>query len=234
MPFSKKTFQFLKQLKRNNRRDWFLEHKSEYLEHVRRPMEDFISQLQSELAGDFPDVSFHPKKSIFRIHRDTRFSHDKTPYKTNIAASFDLKGPKVDFERPGFYLSIAPGEIFAGAGLYMPTSSQLKLIRREIVRNSASLRAIVEAKGFKTRFKAIRGESLKKAPQGFTPDHPDIELLRLKQFYVLREYSEAQLLQPKKFLRQICDDFRAAGPFVKWLKRSTSELEFSLTARVAS
>lgn len=218
--FPKEGTAFLKKLKNNNNRTWFHNHKTEYEESVKFPMQCLIASLAQALIDDIPEIEFNPKKSIFRIHRDVRFSKNKAPYKTNIAASFELRGGKSPTETPGLYLGIEPGQIFIGGGLYMPDGDQLKSIRRAIVTHPDEFLAVVENKRFKKEFGEIEGEKLQKAPLGFPKDHPMIEHLRHKQFFVGKTLDESAGYQ-KKFVATIAGIFRDTMPLVRWLSSVT-------------
>jgi uncharacterized protein (TIGR02453 family) len=180
---------FLKNLKKNNRRDWFADHKGEYEEFVKFPMETLIASLAGPLDKLSPGIFVHPKKSMFRIYRDTRFSRNKNPYKTHAAAIFHPKGPWQ--ESAGFYLHIEPGRTFLAGGVYMPDGQQLKKIRSAIARNPKKFLAVVGSKSFKSSFGALEGDKLSRAPMGYAPDHPMIEWLKFKQFIVAVEWPES-------------------------------------------
>ena len=219
--FPKEGIRFLKALKKNNNRPLFQKRKDEYEEVVRFPMQCLIAALAVRMADVAPEIEFSPKRSIFRIYRDTRFSKNKTPYKTNIAASFEVKGRKGPTESPGLYVGIAPGEIFIGGGVYMPWGEQLKSIRRSIAERAEEYLAVVNEKRFTKRFGGIMGENLAKAPLGYPKDHPMIEHLRHKQFFVGVEPNESACHSPK-FLNLVADVFTDALPLVRWLARVTS------------
>lgn len=211
---------FLRRLKRNNNRPWFQEHKADYEELVRFPMECLIASLRPRMADVAADFDFQPRKSIFRIYRDTRFSHDKTPYKTNIAASFESRGRKDRTGAPGLYVGVELGEIFVGGGIYLPTGEQLKSIRAHIHTHPEELREIVGGASFKKVFGEILGERLQKAPLGYPRDHPMVEFLRLKQFYVGAELDGKECLKAR-FLESVVRVFTAAMPFIRWLQKAT-------------
>jgi uncharacterized protein (TIGR02453 family) len=219
--FPEEGLQFLRRLKRNNNRRWFQARKEEYKELVRFPMECLIASLAQRMADVAPEIEFHPKRSIFRIYRDTRFSKNKTPYKTNIAASFELRGRKSILDSPGLYLGIEPGEIYAGGGLYMPAGPQLKAIRNAMVADPDAWLAIAEDKQFVRRYEGIEGEKLVHAPLGYPKDHPMIEYLRYKQFYAGKVLDESACLTPR-FLGTVEKVFRDILPLVRWLARSVS------------
>ena len=214
--FPKEGMGFLRQLKKNNNRPWFQKHKEEYEELVRFPMQCLIAALAHRMADVAPDVQFSPKHSIFRIYRDVRFSKNKAPYKTNIAASFDLRGTSGPPESPGLYLGIEPGEIYVGGGLYMPSGDQLKAIRAAMVSRPDDFLAVVENKKFKKEFGGIEGEMLQKAPLGYPKDHPMIEHLRHKQFYAGLELKDSACLRPQ-FLEEVALVLTDVMPLVRWL-----------------
>lgn len=214
--------EFLKRLKKNNNRPWFQKHKQEYEDHVRFPMQCLIATLARELRDDIPEMDFNPKRSIFRIYRDVRFSKNKAPYKTNVAASFQPRGAGSGIELPGLYVGIEPGEIFVGGGLYLPCGIQLKAIRKAIAERPEEFCAVVEDRRFSKRFGTIMGEKLQKAPLGFPKDHPMIEYLKLKQFYVGVEWDDETPCYSRRFARTVADIFRDCMPFVRWLLEAVS------------
>jgi uncharacterized protein (TIGR02453 family) len=217
--FPKAGIDFLKKLKRNNNREWFQNHKSEYDDLVHFPMECLIAELRQRMRDVAPDIEFNPKRSIFRIYRDVRFSKDKSPYKTNIAASFELGGKNKPTEWPGVYVGVEPGEIFVGGGLYMPTGPQIKSIRQMIAGQPEEYLAVIEAPRFKKTFGSVLGERLQKAPLGFPKDHPMIEHLRLKQMYIGIEPKVEVCFSPK-FADLVAGVFADALPFVRWLAKA--------------
>lgn len=217
--FPPESLAFLKRLKRNNNREWFQKHRQEYEDSVRFPMECLIASLGPRMQEAAPDFEFHPRRSIFRIYRDTRFSNDKTPYKTNIAASFEPRGKKRPTEHPGLYVGIEIGEIFIGGGLYMPSGDQLKAIRKSIAGRPDDYLAVVQEPAFKRMFGHVMGEKLQKAPLGYPKDHPMIEHLRLKQFYVGKILEEDECLKPK-FLDTVTRVLIQTMPLVQWLRKA--------------
>jgi uncharacterized protein (TIGR02453 family) len=220
--FPRKGIEFLKKLKRNNNRPWFQKHKQEYEDYVRFPMQCLIAALARELHDDIPEIEFNPKRSLFRIYRDVRFSKNKAPYKTNVAASFQPRGAGSGIELPGLYVGVEPGEMFVGGGLYLPTGDQLKSIRTAIAERPDEFLAVVENTRFKKRFGTIMGEKLQKAPLGFPKDHPMIEYLKYKQFYVGVEWDDEAPCYSRTFARTVADIFRDCIPFVRWLADAVS------------
>lgn len=215
--FPKSGIDFLKRLKKNNSREWFQKHKTEYEENVKFPMQCLIAGLRDRLRDEIPELDFNPKRSIFRIHRDVRFSKNKAPYKTNIAASFELKGKKKTTDTPGLYVGIEPGSVFVGGGMYMPGGEQLKAIRKAIVEHPDEFLAVVEDKRFKRTFGGIMGENLQKAPLGFPKDHPMIEHLKHKQWFVGKEWESESVCYTKKFEKTTADILLETMPLVRWL-----------------
>lgn len=219
--FPRAGIDFFRRLKKNNRREWFLKHKNEYEELARFPMQCLIATLKQKMHDVAPEIEFNPKKSIFRIYRDVRFSKNKAPYKTNIAAAFDVRGKKSPTETPGLYLHIEPGEVFVGGGLYMPNGDQLKAIRKAMTDKPDDYLAVIREKGFIRMFGGIAGEKLQKAPLGFPKDHPMIDHLRHKQFFVYKTFPEAASMKAR-FADSVVDVYDRAMPLIRWLHRATA------------
>lgn len=219
--FPQKGIDFLKQLKRNNNRAWFQSHREVYDQNVRFPMQCLIATVADRMADSAPEIDFNPAKSIFRIYRDVRFSRNKAPYKTNIAASFQLRGRKHPTESPGLYVGIEPGEIFVGGGLYLPTGDQLKAIRRAIATDPGEFLAVVNNKKFKRVFGELEGEKLLRAPLGFPKDHPMLDYLRYKQLYVGKILEDSACLKGR-FSDTVVSVFEVTMPLVRWLAKAVS------------
>lgn len=217
--FPKSGLDFLRKLKKHNNRDWFNAHKSEYEELVKFPMQSYISSLKPVFAGFAPEFDINPKKSIFRIYRDTRFSTDKTPYKTHSAAHFELKKKPKLFEGAGYYVHIAPDEVFIGGGIYMPDNDQLKKIRKAVDERSGEFRSIINGKKFKKVFGELQGEKLSRPPKGFDPEHPMIEYLKFKQFFIGLEWKESSCYK-RDFLKKSADVFALATPLIRFLNKA--------------
>src|SRR5947209_873525 len=188
--FPTEGLRFLRSLKRNNNREWFLEHKGIYEEHVKQPMADLIETLAREFQQFAPEMISSPKASAYRIHRDTRFSKDKSPYKTHVAAVFP-RSSLGKHEGAGFYLHIAPTELLIAGGLYMPLPEDLAAVREHIAKNAKAFRNIVESRPFRKLFGTLEGEQLVRVPRGFSPDHPAADYLRHKQFLAARTFEPA-------------------------------------------
>jgi uncharacterized protein (TIGR02453 family) len=217
--FSKKCFSFFRQLKRNNSRKWFEEHRKAFEENVRFPMCSFVASLQPHFGRFAPEFDLNPKRSIFRIYRDIRFSPDKTPYKTHIAAHFVLKGKPKGFLGSGYYVEIAPGESYTGGGIYIPDSGQLNKIRKAISENGKEFLDIVENKKFKRLFSPFEWSSLKRMPTGYTEDNPMAEWLKYKQFFVGVSWHEHECYR-KNFVDNAADIFEALTPLVRFINGS--------------
>ena len=207
---------FFKKLKKNNNREWFAQHKDEFETFAKFPMQCFIAELAHHFQNFAPEFDMNPKRSIFRIYRDTRFSKDKTPYKTHIAAHFVLRGKPKGLEGSGYYLHIEPGEVFLGGGIYMPEADQLKKIRHAIAANSQEFLSVAESKILKKRFGKLDGEKLQRIPKGYEQEHPMAEWLKLKQFFVGVTLSDDVCLK-KNFVRQAADIYKEATPLINFL-----------------
>lgn len=214
------TLDFLSELSTNNTREWFAENKPRY----EQAAADFLSVAEQVLAQlSLSEPAFGSQKAkdcVFRIYRDTRFSPDKTPYKTHLGAYFCTGGKRSDLG--GYYLHLQPGESFVAGGCWMPPAPVLQAIRQEIDYNTAEFRAIVEAPDFISRFGKLSGESLKSAPKGYPADHPEIEYLRQKSFVATQPLSDSQVLAPD-LAGQILAAFAAMQPLVHFLNRAVAE-----------
>jgi uncharacterized protein (TIGR02453 family) len=214
--FPREGIRFFKQLKKNNNREWFNRHKPDYEQFVKVPMQSLIAALQPGFESFAPEFDLNPKHSIFRIYRDVRFSSDKSPYKTHAAAHFVIPGRPKGLEGSGYYLHIEPGEVFMGAGIYIPSSDQLKKIRRGIVDRSAEFLAVISDRGFRKRFGPLTGEVLKRVPKGFESDNPMAEYLKLKQFFVGSTFDDP-VCGNEQFIKLCLETYRAAAPLVEFL-----------------
>jgi uncharacterized protein (TIGR02453 family) len=213
--FSRKTLAFLRALKRNNNRDWFRLRKPEYEQHVRGPMIGLLERLARDLPGFAPELISDPRVSLYRIYRDTRFSEDKTPLKTHVAAHFPARGfPRG--EGAGLYVEVAPTWVWIGGGLYMPASADLRLIRAHIAGNHRALHRVVSSAAFKRAVGALEGERLSSMPRGYLKDHPAAHYLRYKQFLAGCEY-EAEFATTPRFYPELLRIFRAVAPLVRFL-----------------
>lgn len=214
--FPDEGIRFLRTLKRNNNRPWFEKNRETYETQVKLPMQSLIVDLQPHMKSLAPEFEADPKRSLFRIYRDVRFSKDKRPYKTHVAAQFVFRGGPKGKSGAGFYLHVEPGEVYIGAGSYMPESDQLKKIRKAIAEKPQEFKRVVNNASFKRRFKRIEGEKLTRVPAGFEPDHPMAEWLRQKQFFVWLEFPES-VAKTGRFVGKVAEIFEDAYPLVKFL-----------------
>jgi uncharacterized protein (TIGR02453 family) len=212
--FTPKTISFLRMLKRNNDREWFRERKEQFEEHVRTPMRAVIEQLAIDFQTFAPELVATPK-SIYRIYRDTRFSDDKTPLKTNIAASFPWRGLH-RHQGAGLYIEVAPKWVWVGGGMYAPDTSQLARVREHIAANHRRLRAIVASPGFKKAVGTLDGSKLQRVPRGYAADHPAAEFLRHRQFLAGHEFP-AEFAYDAGFYRGILSVYKQVAPLVRFL-----------------
>ena len=217
---SKNTFTFLKELKQNNNRDWFMDHKPRYQE-AKLEFEGFIDALIAEIAKFDSSIRHHTgKECVFRIYRDVRFSKDKSPYKTHLGAHVTSAAKKSDIHtRAGYYIHIGPGESMLAGGAYLPQGPWIKAIRQEIAYNANDLKKIINGEKFKAYFGEIEGEKLKKAPKGYEPDHPEIELLKYKSFLASHKVSDKEATS-SSFLSHCADVFKVLYPFDQFLNRA--------------
>ncbi|MCV6603985.1 MAG: DUF2461 domain-containing protein [Porticoccaceae bacterium] len=214
--FTERSIHFLQQLRHNNNRDWFNEHKQDYEDFVRTPALRFIEQMAEPLAKISPQFEAIPKKvggSLMRVYRDTRFGKDKTPYKTNIGIQFRHRLGK-DVHAPGFYLHIEPGEAFVGVGIWRPDSDTLFKIRTAITEKPKQYQQALGHKPFKNF--SMAGDSLKRPPRGFDADHPLVEELKRKDFIAITELDEKALFE-KNLVSKIAKQFDSATPLMKFL-----------------
>jgi uncharacterized protein (TIGR02453 family) len=217
--FNPELFRFLRRLKRNNNREWFLANKSSYENDVRDPLLRFITDFGPKLNRLSTHFIADPRPvggSLFRIHRDVRFSKDKSPYKTAAAAQFRHEEAK-DVHAPGFYLHLEPSNVFFGAGLWHPDGKTLAKIRDAIVEDPARWKRILSSKTFEANF-TRSGESLKKPPRGYDPEHPFIEDLKRKDHVITTVFSEEEACAAD-FLDRFTLACRRAGSFVEFLTR---------------
>jgi uncharacterized protein (TIGR02453 family) len=214
-PFTRKTLAFLRALKRHNDREWFRRRKGEYERHVRGPMVALLARLAEDLRAFAPELISDPRVSLFRIYRDTRFSADKRPLKTHIAAHFPARGFARN-EGAGLYLEIAPAWVWIGGGLYMPSSADLRAIREHVAAHYGRLHRIVTSPAFRRAVGVLEGERLSRVPPGYPKDHPAAEYLRFKQFLAGCEF-EAEFAIDRRFYREVLTIFRAVAPLVRFL-----------------
>lgn len=210
------TLQFLKNVAKNNNREWFNDNKNLYIE-AQQDVLAFLEKLIEDIAEfDEEILKIDPKKALFRIYRDTRFSKDKIPYKTNFGASLGMgKGNKIS----GYYLHIEPGKSFLAGGVYHPEPPVLKEIRREISTNSAEFRKILERKEFRNNFRGLSVErKLKRVPNDFEKEDPMAEFLKLRNFIVVHPVSDAALMA-KNAAENFAEIYKSMKPLNDFLEQ---------------
>jgi uncharacterized protein (TIGR02453 family) len=213
--FSPRALSFLRALKRNNDREWFKARKDEYEQFLRAPMLELIERLAVEFRSFAPDLVATPRASLYRIYRDTRFSEDKRPLKTHVAAVFPCRG-LTKHQGAGLYLHIAPDEVWVGGGMYAPEPAQLVAVREHIAANVRRLRSIVESPQFRRSVGTLDGQRLQRVPRGFPPDHPAAEYLRFRQFLAGREFPASFATSPH-FYSGVLRVFRRVAPLTRFL-----------------
>jgi uncharacterized protein (TIGR02453 family) len=216
--FTSETFAFLRELRANNRREWFDENRARYERHAKEPLLAFVRAVRPRLGEISPHFAAE-EGSVFRIHRDVRFSRDKSPYKTQLAAQFrhgQVGGPMSEaVHAPAFYFNLAPdgfGEmqgVFGGFGMWQPPNSAVEAIRTRIAEDTDEWRAAVQGL-------VLSGASLKKVPAGFAPDHACADDLKRKDFISVVPFSEAQAMAPD-FVDQFATAMRRAAPLQRFL-----------------
>ena len=215
--FKPRTIRFLEQLKANNNREWFKENKTRYEDDVLDVALRFIISMQDPLAEIAPRFTAVPTRvggSLMRVYRDTRFSKNKLPYKTNIGIQFRHEQAK-DVHSPGYYVHIEPDNVFLGVGMWRPDSDSLRKIRERIVARPAEWQRARGDRTFARKF-SLGGESLTRPPRGFDKSHECIEDIKRKSFIAMSELSVDDCLRPQ-FQRTVESSFRAAEPYMRFL-----------------
>ena len=213
------TIKFLLQLKKNNNRPWFEENRKSY-ELAKTDYTALVDQLISGITKfDAAIGELKAKDCMFRINRDVRFSKDKSPYKSNMGASFSRGGKKAD--EAGYYFHFEPGRSFAGGGIYMPQAPTLAKIRQEIDYNFDVFKKIIENKTFKKYFpKGLEvSDMLSKPPKGYDENNPAIHYLKMKSFFVSSPFSDVSL-QEKNTTKEIAKAFEAMKPLIDFLNKA--------------
>ncbi len=215
---STSTLDFLIKLKKNNNKDWFDKNRPQY-ELIKIDFKNFINELIASIAKFDPSVKhLEAKDCIFRINRDVRFSANKAPYKTNIAAFISPEGKKSI--SAGYYIHIQPGNCFLASGMWMPPAPQLSAVRQEIDYNAEEFRKIILSKEFKKHFKELSQEDkVKTTPKGYEKTHPEIEFIKLKSFIAMKAIDDKEVLS-KNFIKSICTSFEVAHPLNAFLRRA--------------
>lgn len=217
--FTNKTFQFLNDLAANNEREWFKANQDRYEADVREPALDFIEDFAESLFKVSPHFVADPRKqggSLFRIHRDTRFSKDKTPYKTHTGVHFRHVATKDDVHAPGFYLHIEPRECWAGIGMWQPSTANALKIRTAISENPDEWKKAAYGKRFTDVFELSDGNKLQRPPKGFDPEHRHVEDLKRRDFTAGSRISQRRVTSGS-FLDEYAAMCKTATPYMRFL-----------------
>ena len=204
----KKAFEFLKHLEKNNNREWFAQHKSEY-DLIVKENKAFFDHIYTELQEYDNLKGIH----IYRIYRDVRFSKDQTPYKNNFGVGYSRSKPML---RGGYYIQLEPNNSFVGGGFWGPEAKDLLRIRKEFELNKTAIEKIISDETFKKYFGNIEGEAVKTAPRGFDKNHPAIDLIRKKQYVVMRKFTDKEVLSDN-FQKEALLTLLAMRPFFDYM-----------------
>lgn len=215
--FEESTLEFLEELANNNNRDWFKENKSRYEEQVLDVALRFIDSMQAPLAEFAPSFVALPTRvggSLMRVYRDTRFSKNKTPYKTNVGIQFRHERAK-DVHSPGYYVHVDPDQVFIGVGMWRPDSEPLRRIRERIAARPAEWQRTIGASRFRRHF-SLGGQTLKRPPRGFHADHECIEDIKRKDFIAVKDLAVGDCIGPR-FQRKVETAFKAGSDYMRFL-----------------
>lgn len=201
---TKKSLGFLKKLEKNNTREWFTEHKPEFKQHEADAKTFFSGVMENLKLHDDID-----KMKMFRIYRDVRFSKDKSPYKSHFACSFSRAGARL---RGGYYIQLKPGGSFLATGFWQPNKEDLFRIRKEFELDASEIRNIINDTDFKQVWGDLVGDAVKTAPKGFDKEHPDIDLIKRKQFIFVCNFLDDEVISDS-FSKTIDDSFKAIRPY---------------------
>jgi uncharacterized protein (TIGR02453 family) len=227
--FPQEGIDFFRKLARNNRREWFQPRKAIFDGQVKQPMRALVEEVNRALAGFAPDYVTDPQKAIYRIYRDTRFSHNKTPYKDHIAASFHRRTAAAHGDA-GYYFAISHKEVAIGGGVYMPEPATLLAIRQHIANRHQELRKLLANRSLRRLLGDLQGEQLSRVPKGFCAEHPAADLLRYKQFILYIELGP-ELATTKALSGEIVKRFRAMVPFLNFLTEPLGPARRKIDAR---
>ncbi|MGE0230870.1 MAG: DUF2461 domain-containing protein [Flavobacteriaceae bacterium] len=219
--FGQGFFSFFRELAANNSKEWFEANRTRYREEVQAPLSAFVEAMAPHIHAISPRFNADPRpngKTIFRIHRDVRFSRDKRPYKEHAACHFRHAGEN-DVHGPGFYVHLAPSHVGLGAGIWMPSPPSLEKIRRRIEGDAKGWQSLRDLPGMAADMERMEVERLKNPPRGFQKDHPHIEDLKRKSFVAMREYGTDDA-GSGDFVSLAAGYFRDAAPLNAWLARA--------------
>lgn len=213
--FTDDTLRFLRALKRNNDREWFKARRDRYDQVVRAPMIALIEQLARDFSRFAPEIVASPKTSLYRIYRDTRFSEDKTPLKTQVSASFRWRG-LLKGEGAGLYLEIHPQWVWMGGGFWAPPAPQLVRIREHIAATYPDIDRLARDRRFRRVIGELTGEKLSRVPRGYAKDHPAAEYLKFRQFLGGREFAP-EFATSAGFYPALIETYKALMPLIRFL-----------------
>ena len=223
MAFTSATLTFFRGLARHNAKPWFETHRADYEQEVVVPMRALIEEMDVRLARFAPEITGHPKRSMFRIYRDVRFSRDKSPYKTNAGCWFWHRdadprvGDSAEGGGAGFYFHLQPGSSFTGAGIWMPPRPLLGKLRDAIAEDPRGFELVVKNPSFVRRFGGLDDEhTLKRMPRGFAETHPAARWLKFQSFISGRDLSDKKVTSPR-LAAVLQEDFSKLLPLVRWL-----------------
>jgi len=201
---TKEVFHFLKDLEKNNTREWFAENKSRF-----KSLETDVKAFFAAVMENLKQHDEIEKMKIFRIYRDVRFSKDKSPYKSHLAGSFARAGARL---RGGYYLHLKPGDSFIATGFWEPNKEDLLRIRKELELDAEEFKKVIYDKKFKKIWGDLVGDEVKTAPKGFKKEHPNIDLIKKKQYIFVRKFSDMEVLS-KDFAKLVDDSFKVIRPY---------------------
>lgn len=213
--FTSQALDFLRKLKRNNRREWFEARRDVYERELKQPMLALIERVMQGMMEYAPDHIRPPQKCMLRIYRDTRFSADKTPYKSNLAAWWTRNGLEKT-SGGGYYLHLSATELVLAAGVYMPPKEQLFAIRQHLLVNHAEFRRLIESRKLRAKMTLHDPQALTRPPKGFCDEHPAIEWIKWRQWGVIARLPAADALKPN-LAAKVEEYFRLAAPLVDFL-----------------
>jgi uncharacterized protein (TIGR02453 family) len=223
--FRPEAIQFLADLAANNDRAWFQPRKAEYERLLKEPLEALCVALGARFEARGIPLLADPARSPFRIYRDVRFSKDKSPYKTHVSASFQWQGDGVGGDPhgsgeergdPGGYFHLQPGEVYVGGGMWHPPTGKLASFRQALDRDPRGVHAVLDEPRFVEAFGGVNGDRLKRTPQGYAADHPEAELLKLKDITFGRRLADDDIYSPE-LPDRLADNFEVAVPVMRFL-----------------
>lgn len=222
-PFTAKAYTFLRGIAKHNRKEWFEEHRADFEREIKRPLALLVEEVDVHLASFAPEIVGSPKKSVFRIHRDVRFSKNKAPYKTHAACWFFHRdagrsvGTEAAHGGAGFYFHIEPGKSFCGGGIWMPPRAAVHKIRQSLSDDLEGFEEIVKGRAFRTRFGALDTEGmLTRLPRGYAVGHPSAAWLRYQSYTTWTALTPEEVTS-HHLPKTLAKHFKAMTPFVRWL-----------------